>query len=131
MTIQWIPVHLAIRWHSRLVDLCGGAPGLRDEGLLESALARPKNLFLYEDGKTSLERLATIYAIGVTKAHACVDGNKRLGFAVMAAFLKAHGLNLDATEREAARIIVGVAASEIDEASLEDWIRSAAIPSAQ
>lgn len=122
MTWRWVPSHLAIRWHARLIELYGGAPGIRDMGLLESALARPQNLAAYESG-IGVEHLAALYGVGVTKAHACVDGNKRLGFAVMVAFLRAHGCCLDVTEAEAARIMSEVAAGTMSEDDLETWIR--------
>jgi len=118
---RWIPVHLAIDWHSRLVERFGGAPGLRDPGLLVSALARPQNLVAYGEVVTT-ERLGALYGVGVTKAHAFIDGNKRIGFAVMAAFLKAHGRALDATEAEATQIMLDVAASVIGEDALAQWI---------
>ena len=117
----WIPAHLAISWHSRLIESFGGAPGLRDAGLLDSALARPRNLVAYDQTATT-ERLAALYGVGVAKAHAFLDGNKRIAFAVMVAFLKAHGRRLDATEAEATRVMLDVAASAIGEAELERWI---------
>ena len=118
---RWLPSHLVIRWHNRLIELFGGASGLRDAGLLESALTRPQNLVLY-GGDVTTDRLAAQYGVGVAKAHAFVDGNKRIAFAVMVAFLKAHGRHLDATEAEATRIMLDVAASIADEAELERWI---------
>jgi death-on-curing protein len=117
----WIPPHLAISWHARLVEMFGGAPGVRDLGLLESALARPQNLVAYGEVVTT-ERLAALYGVGVAKAHAFLDGNKRIAFAVMAAFLKAHGRHLDATEADATHVMLDVAASAMDEAELEQWI---------
>lgn len=117
----WVPVHLAISWHSRLIELHGGAPGILDQGRLDSALARPRNLVGYEAG-VSATRLAALYGFGVAKAHAFVDGNKRIAFAVMVAFLKAHGYRLDATEGEATDIMVKVAAGDIGEAELETWL---------
>ena len=118
---RWIPPHLAVNWHSRLIERFGGAPGLRDAGLLDSALARPPNLVA--DGEVvTTERLAALYGVGVAKAHAFLDGNKRIAFAVMAAFLKAHDRHLDATEEEATRVMLDVAASVIGEVELERWI---------
>lgn len=92
-------------------------------GLLESALARPQNLVAYGEVVTT-ERLAALYAVGVAKAHAFVDGNKRIAFAVMVAFLKAHGRHLDATEGETTQIMLDVAASVIGEAELQSWIEA-------
>lgn len=121
MSWRWVPPHLAIYWHGRLVDLFGGAPGVRDVSLLESALARPQHRAVYEAPVTT-ERLAAIYGVGVAKAHAFLDGNKRIAFAVMAAFLKAHGRQLDATEADAAATMLAVAAGTMSEDDLERWI---------
>ena len=118
---RWVPPHLAVTWHGRLIERFGGAPGLRDAGLLESALARPRNLVGYSETVTT-ERLAALYGVGLTKAHAFLDGNKRIAFAVMVAFLKAHGHHLDATEDDATRVMLDVAAGGIAEEELERWI---------
>jgi death on curing protein len=118
---RWVSSHLAVNWHARLIELYGGAPGLRDAGLLEGALMRPRNLVAYGE-KVTTERLAALYGVGVAKAHAFVDGNKRIAFAVMVAFLKANGRHLDATEAAATRVMLAVAASEMDEAGLREWV---------
>ena len=99
----------------------GGAEGIRDIGLLESALARPKNLFAYE--LTDLFELAASYTSGIVRNHPFVDGNKRTGFLAGAAFLELNGRILKASEPEATRIILGVAAGDIDDAQLADWFR--------
>lgn len=118
---RWIPPHLAVRWHGRLVETFGGAPGVRDMGLLEGALARPANLVAYGEAVTT-DKLAALYGVGVAKAHAFVDGNKRIAFAVMVAFLRAHDRHLDATEADATQVMLDVAAGVIGEADLEVWI---------
>jgi death-on-curing protein len=118
---RWIPAHLAISWHARLIDRFGGAPGILDPGLLESALARPANLVAYGENVTA-EKLAALYGVGVAKAHAFVDGNKRVAFAVMVAFLKVHGRHLDATEANATRMFLDIAAGSAGEVQLEAWI---------
>ncbi len=120
---RWISPHLALNWHSRLIQRFGGASGVCDTGLLESALARPANLVAYGEVVTT-EKLAALYGVGVAKAHAFIDGNKRIAFAVMVAFLKAHGRHLDATEDEAAKVMLQVAASEMTEQDLEHWLMS-------
>ena len=120
---RWISVHLAVNWHARLVGRFGGLAGIRDIGLLEGALARPANLAAYGD-EITVEKLGALYGVGAAKAHAFTDGNKRIAFAVMAAFLKAHGRTLDATEAEATEIMLKVAASEMNEAELENWLTS-------
>ena len=118
---RWVSVHLAVNWHARLVERFGGLAGVRDIGLLESALARPANLVAYGDDVT-VEKLGALYGVGIAKAHAFVDGNKRIAFAVMVAFLKAHGRTLDTTEAEATEVMLRVAASEMDEIQLERWL---------
>ncbi len=121
MTWAWVPPHLAIAWHERLLEEFGGAPAVRDFGLLESALDRPKNLLAYKPEST-LEELAALYGVGVAKAHAFVDGNKRIAFAVMVAFLKAHGQMLDATEADATATMLAVASSAMNDVALAAWL---------
>jgi len=118
---NWVPAHLAVAWHARLLERFGGAPGVRDIGLLEGALDRPKNRVAYEPAAT-VKQLAALYGVGVAKAHAFVDGNKRIAFAIMIAFLKAHGRSLDVSEAEATTTMIEVAASSIDEHKLEGWL---------
>ena len=117
----WLPAHLVVAWQGRLIELYGGAPGLRDAGLLEGALARPRHCAAYEPDAT-VHRLAALYGVGLAKGHAFIDGNKRIAFAVMVAFLKVHGQRLDATEAEATATMLGVAAGDIDEVALAEWL---------
>ena len=99
----------------------GGPEGLRDSGLLESALARPKNLFLYET-EVELSRLAASYALGIVRNHPFVDGNKRVAFIAMALFLALNGLRLKADQVDAYRQIYRAAAGELTEEQLSSWI---------
>ncbi len=92
-------------------------------GLLECALARPANLVAYGENVTA-EELGALYGVGVANARAFIDGNKRIAFAVMIAFLRAHDRTLDATEAEATDIMLKVAASAMDEIQLERWLIS-------
>jgi len=123
VTWAWVPPHLAIAWHARLVERFGGAPGVRDVALLEGALGRPRNHAVYAPDVT-LEHLAALYGVGIAKAHAFVDGNKRIAFAVMVAFLKAHGRSLDTSESEATAVMLDVAIGTVDEPVLEQWLRA-------
>ncbi len=100
----------------------GGMPGLRDEHLLESTLARPRQRFAYEPG-TDLATLAAAYGYGLARNHPYNDGNKRVAFVVMAVFLGLNGLRLTASEPEVVTTIVSLASGELDEAALADWIR--------
>lgn len=101
----------------------GGSEGVRDEGLLESALARPRNFYLYE-GVTDLARLASAYAFGVARNHPFVDGNKRAAFMAIGLFLERNGYRLRADKADAARIMFGVAAGQVSEDELASWIKA-------
>ncbi|MBK1663115.1 hypothetical protein CKO38_03345 [Rhodospirillum rubrum] len=120
---RWVSPHLAVQWQARLIERFGGAAGVRDMGLLDSPLARPANLVAYGEVVTT-EKLAALYGVGLAKAHAFIDGNKRIAFAVMVSFLRAHGRHLDATEEDAAKIMTQVASGEVSEQGLEDWLAS-------
>lgn len=119
------------RWVSRVVvdavqtDMLlthGGMPGLRDENLLESALARPIQRFAYEP-KADLPSLAAAYGYGLARNHPYNDGNKRVAFVVMAVFLGLNGFRFTASESDVVTTIVALAAGEIDEEGLADWVR--------
>jgi death-on-curing protein len=109
--------------HERSLALHGGPSGVRDEGLLESALERPKNRFHYE-GVDDLVELAATYAAGVSGNHPFVDGNKRAAFHAMVLFLRVNGLKLVADQADAAKTIFRLAAGEIDIPVLTEWLRS-------
>jgi death-on-curing protein len=119
------------RWVSRLVvdaiqtDMLlthGGMPGLRDENALESALARPRQRFAYEPN-TDLPGLAAAYGYGLVRDHPYNDGNKRVGFVVMATFLGLNGYEFVATESDVVTTIVALASGSLDEEALADWIK--------
>jgi len=102
--------------------LHGGPEGVRDLGLLESALARPKNLFAYSEREDlSIAKFAAAYAKGIVANHPFVDGNKRIAFIVSVAFLKLNGLDLTATKEERVLTFWGLAAAEISEEQLAAW----------
>ena len=101
----------------------GGAPGVRDEGLLESALARPRHKFAYA-AKADLGALAAAYAYGLAKNHGFIDGNKRVAFMAAYTFLGLNGRDLEAAEPEVASIIEGVAAGRVSEPALSVWFRA-------
>ena len=117
---EWLDIELVLDFHAEQLALFGGADGIRDRGLLESALARPINKFAY--GETELAALAAAYGFGIARNHAFVDGNKRTALASIIVFLGLNGIDLDATQREATAIIVGLAAGEIPEEILANWI---------
>ena len=120
MDWNWIDKRVLLLLHDESLAEHGGASGLRDEGLLDSALARPLNLAAYE--QPDLAALAASYALALAKNHAFVDGNKRAGFLAMGLFLFLNGHRLTATQADATVTMLAVAAGEIDEATLADWI---------
>ncbi|HLZ04012.1 MAG TPA: type II toxin-antitoxin system death-on-curing family toxin [Bradyrhizobium sp.] len=111
----------AIAIHSRQLRRFGGAPGLRDEGVLRSALERPVNKWTYE--QAPLAELAAAYAFGLAKSHAFVDGNKRIAFMAMMTFLHKNGVPFSPDPAQATTIILALAAGEVSEESLTRWIR--------
>ena len=117
----WITYEQAIAIHSRQLRRFGGAPGLRDEGMLRSALERPINKWRYE--QASLDELAAAYAFGLAKNHAFVDGNKRIAFMAMMVFLHKNGVVFYPDPAQSTAIILSLAAGEVSEQSLTRWIR--------
>ena len=118
---SWLlkPAILAV--HTMAIVRFGGVAGLRDEGLLDSALVRPRNRYHYED-VTERPRLAASYAAGILHNHPFVDGNKRTGFVAAYMFLHLNGMTLRADEASAATMTVALASSEIDEAAYAAWL---------
>ncbi len=116
----WITYEQAIAIHSRQLRRFGGAPGLRDEGMLRSALEHPIYKWQYE--QASLPELAAAYAFGLAKNHAFVDGNKRIAFMAMMTFLVKNGVAFSPDPAHATQIILSLAAGEISEESLTRWI---------
>jgi death-on-curing protein len=118
---RWITHEQAIAIHSRQLRRFGGAAGLRDEGMLRSALERPINKWRYEQAE--LAELAAAYAYGLAKNHAFVDGNKRIAFMSMMIFLDKNRVALDPDPAQSTSIILSLAAGEVSEESLTRWIR--------
>ncbi len=109
--------------HTDMLLTHGGLPGLRDEDLLESGLARPRQKLAYEPS-TDLAGLAASYGFGLSSNHPYLDGNKRVAFVAMAVFLGLNGLQFTAEESEVVITMVALASGALDEPALEDWIRS-------
>jgi death-on-curing protein len=118
---EWFTHEPAIAGHSLQLRRYGGAPGLRDEGALISALERPVNKWHYENAE--LAELAAAYAFGLAKNHPFVDGNKRIAFISMVAFLRKNGVPFRPDQAQSTAIMVAVAAGEVSEESLARWIR--------
>ena len=122
MNIRWITKAGVLILHDESIREHGGSRGIRDEGLLESALARPENIAHYEE-HVPLWRLAAAYAFGIAKNHPFVDGNKRAAFMAMNLFLEKNGWSLTASEVDATLTFLKLAASEITEEELAVWIQ--------
>lgn len=121
MAWKWVDRRALELLHDESLAEHGGAPGLRDEGLFESALARPLNLAAY--GAPDLSDLAAAYGVGLAKNHPFVDGNKRVAFLGVGLFLALNGTRIVATQAEATAAMLAVAAGEIDERAFAAWIR--------
>lgn len=120
--IVWLREPDVLAMHLELIREHGGSPGLRDEGLFQSALARPLNLANY--GDPDLFELAAAYAFGLVRNHAFIDGNKRIGFAAMAVFLELNGYELTAPQTAAVEMVLSVATGEAAEADIAAWLRA-------
>ena len=117
---EWLEIGIVLDFHAEQLALFGGPDGVRDLGLLESALARPRNKVAY--GETSLAAFAAAYGFGIARNHPFVDGNKRTALASMIVFLNLNGLALVAPQEAATAIVLGLAAGEIGEDVLARWI---------
>ena len=117
----WVTYDQTIAVHSRQLRRFGGAPGLRDEGMLRSALQRPVDKWHYQ--QADLQSLAAAYAFGLAKNHAFVDGKKRIAFMTMITFLRRNGVRFVPDQAQATAIIMSLAAGEVSEESLARWIR--------
>jgi death-on-curing protein len=118
----WIEERDAIAIHDRLLALHGGATGVRDRGLLESALARARQHHAYA-GTSDIVEMAALYTAGIVRNHPFVDGNKRTGFVVGVLFLELNGFDFKASEEDATQAVMALAAGEIDEGAYADWLR--------
>lgn len=116
----WILVSIVKVVHQELIATHGGLPGIRDEALLESDLARPLNLFAYTPA-VSIAELAACYSVGLAKNHPFMDGNKRIALTIGATFLELNGYTLNAPETDAVMVFNQVAAGSMDEQTLTKW----------
>jgi len=118
----WIDKRALLLLHRESLAQFGGASGLRDEGLLDSALARPVNKHAYE-GCRDVAVLAAAYGFALARNHAFVDGNKRVAFLAVGVFLAINAYGLSATPLEAIDAVLALASGEMDEAAFAEWIR--------
>ena len=118
---RWPDITIVLDIHAEQLALFGGGDGVRDLGLLESALARPINKHVY--GENDLAALSAAYAFGLAKNPPFVDGNKRAAFASIIVFLGLNGIDFDVPPEEATAMILSLAAGEVGEECLTNWIR--------
>lgn len=123
----WIVRDVVLAVHDEQLSEHGGQSGVRDLGLLESALARPRNQYAY--GETSITRLAASYAFGLSRNHPFLDGNKRTSLVVAELFLALNGLELAASDAECVTTFLALAAGELTEEELAGWIGSHVVAS--
>ena len=117
----WLDVEILIDLHAEQLALYGVPDGIRDQGILESALGRPVNKFAYRE--TDIAALAAAYAFGIARNHPFVDGNKRAAFGAMIVFLGLNGIDFLVPPENATAMILALAAGEVNEDGLTRWIR--------
>ncbi len=119
----WIEERDALAIHEQLIEMHGGAGGVRDQGLLQSALARPQQHFAYSRAPDAIA-LAALYAAGIVQNHPFVDGNKRTGFLVSVLFLELNSYRFHASEEAAAQMMFALAAGTIKEQAFAAFLRA-------
>ena len=124
----WLSKGLVLQVHDRQLLEHGGSAGVRDEGLLESALARPQQRWAYSEPAADLPALAAAYACGISRNHPFVDGNKRTAAVACELFLELNGYVLLAEDAELYPLFMGIAAGELEEDELATWLRDHARP---
>lgn len=118
---QWLNVEIVIDIHAEQLALFGGPAGIRDRGMLESALGRPQNKFAY--GERDLAALAAAYAFGIARNHPFIDGNKRAALAALIVFFNLNGVDLLIPQADMTAAILAIAAGEAEEDVLAQWLR--------
>lgn len=124
VNVVWVREDVVLALHLRQLAEHGGGEGVCDEGLLRSALARQQNLLAYGDPPPDLASLAAAYAYGIARNHPFVDGNKRTALVVARLFLLLNGVNLVATQEEKYLTFLKLAAGELSEGELANWVRA-------
>lgn len=121
MEPKWLTLGIVKGLHLQAIAAAGGSTGIRDEGLLQSAIDRPRNHYAYGDDPT-IHSLAAHYCFGIVRNHPFIDGNKRTGILASAVFLDLNGYAFRPDEAEAANIVIALAASDMDEGVFSAWI---------
>ena len=124
---RWVSMTLILAVHADQIKEHGGSPGVRDKGLLDSALSRPRNRFGY-DSESDLCDLAASYGFGIARNHPFIDGNKRVAFQAMYLFLGLNGLRIEASEEEVVAVMLALASSELEEPELAAWLKDHTTP---
>ena len=124
---RWIDPRALLLLHSTSLAEHGGLEGIRDEGLLESALDRPRNKFSYES-ESNIFDLAAAYGFGLAKNHPFHDGNKRVAFLAVGLFLAINGHRLLADQTDAIQTMLSLAAGQLTENTFAEWVREHAVP---
>ena len=124
----WIRDFEALAFHAQQISVFGGSDGIRDTGMLMSALARPRNLHAYSDKPVTMARLAAAYAFGISSNHPFLDGNKRTAMQVAFVFLEFNGVKITASQEDAYLVFMGLAAGEISEDELAAWLEKNTAP---
>ena len=126
MRFLWLTKDAVLQFHHDAIEQDGGSRGVRDQGLLESALARPQNIYAYNE-TVSVFELGASYAYGIVKNHPFVDGNKRSALLACYTFLGINGIELDAPESDVVTMMVALAASDVSEADFALWLQKHSI----
>ena len=124
--LKWVPLEVILAIHDRQISRHGGAPGIRDFGLIESGAGRALSRASYDSA--NLFEIAAAYAFGIAKAHGFVDGNKRTAFVVSLTFLRLNGYHMRPDPAEGVRMIKDLASSEVSEADFASWLVQSSRP---
>ena len=122
--IEFLPKHIIIYFHQQIISLYGGTLGLRDEGLLDSALEQPRAMFDGSYLHDSLVKMAAAYGFHICNNHPCIDGNKRVALVAMDAFLQKNGFEISSSEKDIYEIMMNLASGIITKADLTDWLEA-------
>lgn len=127
LPVIWLSKAVVLAAHEEQLSEHGGAVGLRDDGLLEAALARPKHLLSYTEPEPDIPALAASYAFGIARDHPFIDGNKRTSLVVAETFMLLNGIELEAGDAELLSIWLQLAEGEISESILAAWLRERSV----
>ncbi len=122
--IEFLPKHIIIYFHQQIISLYGGTLGLRDEGLLDSALEQPRAMFDGSYLHDSLVKMAAAYGFHICNNHPFIDGNKRVALVAMDAFLQKNGFEISSSEKDVYEIMMNLASGTITKADLTDWLEA-------